>query len=250
MQKGKWGASEIILIIPCYNEAKRWNIDYWNKLSKIKGLKLVFVNDGSTDQTAELVHQFVSKSVHCALNLESNVGKAEAVRNGFNYAFKSSPQAIGFLDADEAFTFEEVKRQINRYLEVNSPQLVPTAVWSSRVQLAGRELKRNMSRHYLARILITFLAARLGFSIYDPQSGLKIYPNSNELRQCFETSFRTRWFVDLEIYMRWKSITSDWMKVWEEPVVEWKDVQGSKITGKEYFRICKDLLILSNNKGT
>jgi hypothetical protein len=33
-------------------------------------------------------------------------------------------------------------------------------------------------------------------------------------------------------------------------VVEWKDVQGSKITGKEYFRICKDLLILSNNKGT
>jgi glycosyltransferase involved in cell wall biosynthesis len=210
----------------------------------IKGLKLVFVNDGSTDQTSELVHQFVSNSGHCALNLESNVGKAEAVRNGFNYAFEFKPMAIGFLDADEAFSFEEVERQIDCYLELNSGLREPKSVWSSRVQLAGRKLKRDLSRHYLARILVTLLAVRLGFSIYDPQSGLKIYPNSKELQRCFKDEFRTRWFVDLEIYMRWQNVTNEWMNVWEEPVHEWRDVQGSKINGREYLRICRDVLRL------
>lgn len=244
MQKSKGAASEIILIIPCYNEANRWNIEYWNKLSKIKRLRLVFVNDGSFDQTSELIQQFVSRSSHCALNLERNVGKAEAVRNGFNYAFEFKPLAVGFLDADEAFSFEEVERQINCYLRLNSGQCESQSVWSSRVQLAGRKLKRDLSRHYLARILVTLLAVRLGFSIYDPQSGLKIYPNSKELQRCFEDEFRTRWFVDLEIYMRWRNVTNEWMNVWEEPVHEWRDVQGSKINGREYLRICRDVLRL------
>lgn len=244
MRKSKRAVSAIILIIPCYNEANRWNIDYWNKLSRIKGLKLVFVNDGSTDQTAELVHQFVSNSAHCAINLERNVGKAEAVRNGFNYAFEFKPLAVGFLDADEAFSFEEVERQINCYLGLNLGQRELRSVWSSRVQLAGRKLNRDLTRHYLARILVTLLAVRLGFSIYDPQSGLKIYPNSKELQRCFEGEFRTRWFVDLEIYMRWRNVTNEWMNVWEEPVHEWRDVQGSKINGREYLRICRDILRL------
>jgi glycosyltransferase involved in cell wall biosynthesis len=241
MQPSMGNGPKIVLVIPCYNEANRWNVDYWNKLSKITGLRMIFVNDGSTDNTSLLVQQFVTNSVHHAINLEHNLGKAEAVRHGFNHAFESNPQAIGFLDADEAFTFEEVERQIVCYLAINSALSKQVAVWSSRVQLAGRDLKRNMARHYLARILITFLALRLGFSIYDPQSGLKIYPNSTELQECFKDEFRTRWFVDLEIYMRWRLIANDWMSVWEEPVTEWRDVDGSKISGREYLRICKDI---------
>lgn len=233
--------NRIVIVVPCYNEAERWNLDYWAMLSAYSNLKIIFVNDGSTDNTVSKIQEFIDGTEHTLLNLEKNVGKAEAIRMGFTNAFALNPNAIGFLDADEAFSFYEVTRQIEKYLSINRTSGNSTAVWSSRVQLAGREVNRDISRHYLARILITLLAARHRFSIYDPQSGLKIYPNSDHLQKCFSKKFATRWFVDLEIYIRWKNNVGTWMRVWEEPVVEWRDIGGSKICGKEYFRILKDI---------
>lgn len=233
--------NRIVIVVPCYNEAERWNLDYWAMLSAYSSLTIIFVNDGSTDNTVSRIQEFIVGTEHRLLNLEINVGKAEAIRMGFTNAFELYPDAIGFLDADEAFSFYEVTRQIEKYLTINKASENSTAVWSSRVQLAGREVNREISRHYLARILITILAVRLGFSIYDPQSGLKIYPNSEDLKKCFSRKFATRWFVDLEIYMRWKKNVGTWMRVWEEPVVEWRDISGSKIIGMEYFRILKDI---------
>lgn len=237
-------SSKIVLVVPCYNESKRWNTEYWNNLSQLDDLTLVFVNDGSTDDTYVKMQSLLVNSTHHAINLDRNFGKAEAIRQGFAYAFQLNPKVVGFLDADGAFTFQEVARQVDIYMAKNSRASEGTAIWSSRVQLSGRKISRDVSRHYLARILITCISVRFGFSIYDPQSGYKLYPNSVELQQCFSYGFCTRWFVDLEVYLRWRLVTGQWMKVWEEPVLEWKDVKGSKVSGREYFRICRDILRL------
>lgn len=231
---------EILLVVPCYNESKRWDSNYWKELSEIVGLRLLFVNDGSTDDTENLIRNVTFDYV----NLVQNAGKAEAIRHGFNRGLIDNPFGIGFLDADAAFTPAEVKRQMQCFLYKNSSSSYVTAVWSSRVQMAGRNISRRLSRHYLARVIITFLAVRLKFSIYDPQSGLKIYPSGPELAKCFEVPFKTRWFVDLEIYERYKLLNGAPMLVWEEPVDSWKDVAGSKINSFEYFRILKDILHL------
>jgi glycosyltransferase involved in cell wall biosynthesis len=43
------------LIVPCYNEARRLNLDAFRALPE--GGRSLFVDDGSTDGTAELIHR-------------------------------------------------------------------------------------------------------------------------------------------------------------------------------------------------
>lgn len=231
---------EIVLVVPCFNESNRWDAKYWEEVSKIPGLLLIFVNDGSTDDTEQLIRGFSNHLV----NLSKNVGKAEAIRHGFTSLFDEDYVGIGFLDADAAFSPADIERLIDSFRAKNSISQSPTAIWSSRVQLAGRRIERRMSRHYLARFIVTLLAIRLKFSIYDPQSGLKIYPCGKDLVSCFDDPFETRWFVDLEIYERYKKLNAVPMNVWEEPVDSWKDIDGSKINRFEYIKIIKDIAFL------
>ena len=66
--------------------------------------RFVFVDDGSTDETFDVLSRTAHRApeqLH-ALKLDRNVGKAEAVRRGVLAAFESSPELIGFWDADLA----------------------------------------------------------------------------------------------------------------------------------------------------
>ena len=69
----------ICLVIPCYNEEQRLDIDEYRKFSG--RMKFLFVNDGSNDGTLSLLEKEAS-GFASVLNLEVNSGKAEAVRHG------------------------------------------------------------------------------------------------------------------------------------------------------------------------
>jgi hypothetical protein len=60
--------------------------------------------------------------------------------------------------------------------------------------------------------------------------------------QIFEKKFETKWFVDLEILIRYQVLEKQTMKIWEEPVNTWKDVDGSNIRGFELINVLKDLI--------
>ena len=236
----------VILVVPCFNEENRWNSEYWNRIGKISALKLCFVNDGSSDGTSKQIASLVVNSNHVLLELPKNVGKAEAIRQGFNHILNEHALGIGFLDADGAFPISDVETQINRFRKLSKSTLNPPSVWSSRVKLAGRAIERDLKRHYFARILVTLLAIRLKFTIYDTQCGMKIFPYSKELEYCMQEPFRTHWFVDLEIFMRWRKETGSDMKIWEEPLLGWNDVGGSKLSGRQYLTVLKDLQQLNS----
>ena len=79
---------ELTIIIPCFNEAKRLPKDqYRNFISQTDSIKLLFVDDGSTDNTAtvlsELQKEFPDKIE--LLLADTNKGKAEAIRLGIQY---------------------------------------------------------------------------------------------------------------------------------------------------------------------
>ena len=47
------------IIIPCYNESRRLPVNkYLDFLKLNKKVKIIFVNDGSTDNTKNLVNKF------------------------------------------------------------------------------------------------------------------------------------------------------------------------------------------------
>ena len=231
----------IILIVPCFNEEDRWDSEYWNRIGKISDLKLCFVNDGSKDKTSEKITPLLVGSHHILLELPNNVGKAEAIRQGFSHAIGDDALGIGFLDADGAFPISDVETQVEKFRRLSEATSNPPSVWSSRVKLAGRFIERDLKRHYLARILVTLLAIRLKFTIYDTQCGMKVFPNSKSLENCMEEAFRTHWFIDLEILMRWRKVTGNELNIWEEPLMGWNDVHGSKLSGRQYLRVLKDL---------
>jgi len=227
------------MIVPCFNEEKRINLDYWNKLSEIPNVHWIFVNDGSSDGTKSLLNQISNSSV---INLERNSGKAEAIRKGISDTFDKNPAEMfqfGYLDADSAFEIEDIKNVVKLSF---SKESTFDSYWGSRVALSGRNITRNNLRHILSRILITIFGYRMGNLPYDPQTGFKIFKFNKEQMAIFDRNFETKWFVDIEILLRFKAVNGKDMRIWEEPVNTWKDIEGSKIRGLELITVFRDLV--------
>jgi hypothetical protein len=64
---------------------------------------------------------------------------------------------------------------------------------------------------------------------YDSQSGFKIFVVDSFLPRVFDEKFRTKWFIDLEITARYQNISGNQLRIWEEPLLFWRDVGGSAI---------------------
>jgi glycosyltransferase involved in cell wall biosynthesis len=241
----------VTLVVPFYNEAARWNEEYWTQMFGLADIKWLLVNDGSSDFTSQLIDSACAKNNHVsALHLARNVGKAEAVRQGMVSVLQSNvlKSGIGFIDGDGAFSPIDVDRLCTEFIFRNAHNELKLSLWTARIALAGRNVKRSEIRHYLGRIIATFLSAGLNGCPYDTQSGFKIFPISSQLEEVLFTPFRTRWLFDVEILIRWEKLTLDRLPIREEPLDSWKDVAGSKLTYQEIFRIIRELIIISRLK--
>ena len=229
----------VALVIPCFNEFSRDSQKYWNDIVGNKNINFIFVDDGSSDSTYDELEVLSEANTNVTILKNSrNLGKAATIRNGIIFALHKMPELehIGYLDADGAFSTKEVQRIVSLAFFDSVD-----CIWSSRVLLSGRDLKRNFVRHYLGRIVATFLSFRYSSLPYDTQSGLKIMKVTSSFRNIWVSEFKTRWFVDLEMLLRWRKLEPN-LYVWEEPVQYWHEIAGSKITTKEIFRLTFEVL--------
>ena len=65
----------VFLVVPCFNEADRWSEDYWAGMVERTNARYVFVDDGSTDATGELLADFAGRHNTTFLRLANNGGK-------------------------------------------------------------------------------------------------------------------------------------------------------------------------------
>jgi glycosyltransferase involved in cell wall biosynthesis len=234
---------EITLFVPFYNEGKRAGVnEYLDSLSKLNGVKLVLVNDGSTDHTLEILNTFLSRNIDIVTHLK-NLGKGEALRQAMlEFLSNNCAAIIGYLDCDGAFPLETV----SKILEVSKEKLSTgqyQVCIASRVMLSGRKVERLQHRHYISRIVITLLGLKFIFMPYDSQSGFKIFNNSEQFQRVLEKPFRTRWLFDIELLDR---LTKQWKEniIWEEPVQEWSDKPGSHLKIKSALTVIKEVSLL------
>ena len=228
------------IVVPCYNEAGRLNAgEFLEWTRRETDLHFLFVNDGSTDGTRELLvrlSQVCPERIH-SIDLERNGGKAEAVRRGFLESFDSGFDVIGFWDADLATPLETIPR-FCELLEVREVD----GVIGSRVMLLGRHIRRNPLRHYLGRVFATCASLAIGLPVYDTQCGAKIFRNTERLRQVFRTPFRVKWTFDVEILARFLFLERIFggpkigERFVEYPLERWDDVPGSKLKVRDFFR--------------
>jgi len=242
--------NKIVIVVPCFNEAKRLDLFYFNKLSEIKSTMWIFVDDGSTDGTSKMLENHSKKENVIYVKINNNVGKSNAVAYGMNYAAKNISHIgwLGFLDSDGAFATGDVKSIIKMTSQIDEYD----ALYTSRVKMAGRNIKRNNSRHIIARLITSIFGLVWKDIPYDTQSGFKLYKYYDNFNLMFTKPFKTRWFLDIELSIRFLHCRKKDIKVWEEPVSSWTDIPGSKIDYRQSARIILEAMyifyLLSNQR--
>ncbi len=211
----------ICLVIPCFNEENRLDIDEYRKFSG--RINFLFVNDGSNDGTLSLLEKEAS-GFASVLNLEINSGKAEAVRRGMMH-IKTMPsfneiEFAGFWDADLATPLDEIENML-KFADGISPEA--DAVFGSRIYRLGSEIKRGAMRRIISRIFCFIFKTLYRIETYDSQCGAKIFRRAI-IDKAFSEPFISRWIFDVEIILRLKNSC-----IVEYPVKKWVDVKGSKV---------------------
>jgi dolichyl-phosphate beta-glucosyltransferase len=237
--------SETVLVVPFYNEALRFEAARFDAfLAGDPDVRLVAVDDGSTDETRTLLEAFAARHAGRAevLALEANRGKAEAVRLGMLRAFDSAPAFVGFWDGDLSTPLDQVVAFRAKLDERPELQMVQGA----RVQLLGRKIHRKPARHYVGRFAATLISQVLRMPVYDTQCGAKLFRGNTESAALFAEPFLTRWLFDVEIIARLAKRRGGpelaAAAIYELPLPEWEDVPGSKVKPLDFARSMGDLV--------
>ncbi len=226
------------LIIPCYNEELRLDLNEFKKHSA-DTLVFIFVNDGSTDNTLKLLESNAGKNWY-VLNLHENKGKSEAIRQGalflLNDDLYKQVDWFGFLDSDLSVPLHEV---VNFYKYADSFNSDADCIIGSRVKRMGSEIVRSASRHYLGRVFCTLISFLFSIDYYDTQCGAKLF-RKELIEAGFTQPFTSNWIFDIELLLRIKNYT-----VIEYPLQEWREKTGSKINFfTVWFEVLHDLIRL------
>ena len=233
--------TESIIVVPCFNEAARLPVDRFVEFVEAQpDWGVIFVNDGSTDGTLDVLRKLVDRDPRHfeLLDQQPNRGKAEAVRAGMLEAFGRDPVNAGYFDADLSTPLAEAPRLRDVLRARPSCQLVTGA----RVQLLGRDIQRSKLRHYLGRVFATVASQSLDLPVYDTQCGAKLFRATPFVRACFEAPFVSNWIFDVEIIARMTasreaaSLPPMETLIYEVPLNAWTDVAGSKVRPLDFVR--------------
>lgn len=234
------------LVIPCFNEEQR--LDGPALLALANGrddLSLLFVDDGSTDRTAQVIEELRRSAASLHLHqLPANAGKAEAVRAGLRLALTMGADWVGYADADLAAPVEELLRLVRTAADGTA-----SAVLGSRVRLLGARIERRAARHYLGRFFATVASVALRIPVYDTQCGAKLFRRTPALDAALARPFRSRWVFDVELLDRLLRGAADAPPLVAEDFVEvplrsWRDVGGSRLRLRAMLRAGIDLLAI------
>jgi dolichyl-phosphate beta-glucosyltransferase len=238
--------SRAVLVIPCYNEMSRLDRDEFTRfLLAEPRIDLIFVNDGSTDGTSAMLDeiQLAHVSRVTALNLPTNRGKAEAVRQGVMSGLAGAWDYVGYWDADLSTPLHVS----SHWVDVLDERREIDWLFGARIRLLGRSIERKTARHIAGRLFATAASMTLGLPVYDTQCGAKLFRRTDAATALFSGPFLSRWVFDVEVLARVladhrSSPSGRPFPVCEMPLQQWRDVGGSRLGVTHMLRAGIDLI--------
>ena len=157
----------VSIVIPAYNEEKRIGKTLKSIKSNFQDSEVIVVSNGSKDKTVEVVGNFCKGDKKFKL-LEFNekLGKGGAVLEGLR---KANTKFVGFLDADDAFDLNEIKKMIKH---LNNYDGVIASKWKGQNLFNVNE---PFVRKLLSRVWNSLVKGLFGLKFRDTQAGAKFF---------------------------------------------------------------------------
>src|SRR3990170_5846782 len=221
-------ATKLSVVVPCYNEENRFQkglTHYLSYLSKQKyPWELSLVNDGSHDQTVELMRDSArGKSNIQIVTYSRNHGKGYAIIQGVKTAHG---QYILFTDLDHSVPIDTIE-SFFKYFEKG----YQAVIGSRRVRGAKILVHQHFLRELLGRGFTLFVRFLIDWRIKDATCGFKAF-EKDIAQKIFNKITIYDWAFDAEILFICKKLK---IQLIQAPVT-WSDVRGTQV------RLQKDII--------
>jgi dolichyl-phosphate beta-glucosyltransferase len=228
------------IVIPAYNEAARIGRTLESVLACIRSrgwfAEVVVVNDGSRDQTADIVREFAARAPEIRL-LENpgNRGKGYSVRHGL---LESFGEIVMFTDADLSAPIEEAEGLFAALRDG-----ADIAIGSRWLERTRQTIRQPLYRQFFGRCFNAVTRAVMGLPYADTQCGFKAFTRA-AAQTVFQLETIERWGFDPEILF---IARKRGFKVVEVPV-SWAHDERTRISYlKDGIRMLQDIAIVRWN---
>lgn len=196
---------KLSVVIPCYNEASRGNfkkriedvLKYLKECESISSFEVICVNDGSTDDTLNILQNFGNSIILISHN---NKGKGYSLKRGFEIC---TGELCLMMDADLSVPLEYIEQF---YLELKENKNL-ALIGSRRCDGAQILNEQSSVRRGIGKISRFITQKILGLDIIDTQCGFKM-TRSKYVKEILGNIHSNRWLIDIEllIYLQSKNI--------------------------------------------
>ena len=226
-----------VIIFPYYNEAKRINLISLQKFIASIGLDVMFISDGSTDDSTELISKLANQvAVDIKImKLEKNIGKTNALRIAMLRSLEVGYELALTQDVDLPYSDNDAIRAI-RLMKSDNVDIYSGA----RVRLAGSGTLRSPLRQWAGRMIATVIYVFYSKDFYDPQSPCKVY-RLKSIQDDLIKNFKSRWFGDVELLYRSRNNGKP-LRCKEFLLEEWHDKPDGNLKISSVFQVLTDLV--------
>lgn len=183
------------IVIPAYNEAKRLPRALQPILAFIEAkswdAEIIVVNDGSTDDTADVVRGFAAWSPAVVLiDNPMNCGKGQSIRDGVRRATR---EVILFADADNSTPIEDAEKLVQA-IDDGADIAIGSRWVDRKLQVQPQPWYRRLN----GRFYNLLLRSILGLDFKDTQNGFKAFTRT-AAKTVFNLQRIGGWGFDAEV---------------------------------------------------
>ena len=209
------------IVIPAYNESARLGATLEKVLAYVHAQRwdaeVIVVNDGSRDNTADIVRAFATKDpVLRLVENPGNHGKGYSVRNGM---LNARGRIVLFSDADLSSPIEEAPKLLQALDDG-----ADIAIGSRWLRAETQTQRQPLHRQVFGRIFNLVLRLTLGLQFKDTQCGFKAFKQP-AVQAIFPLQKIERWGFDPEILFLAKKLKFKTQEV----SVAWGHSGGTRI---------------------
>lgn len=213
--------TRLTLVIPVYNESRRLGqtfaaLNHWQLPKAITLDKIIFVNDGSTDDTLKKIRSVKLKYPKQVISYNQNMGKGYAVKTGM--LASKSPYTL-FVDCDMSTPLDQIEKFIP-YMNKGIDVVIGTRKNGHSTVIKHQPLLREK----MGKVFTYLSQFILQVKVTDFTCGFKAFSKKAK-DDIFKRSQINRWGYDSEVLFLATRLHYSLV----ERSVTWSDQKNSKV---------------------